>query len=169
MYLTRSRFMRFHLPRPADAGLLVLRAGLGLSLMFTHGAETLFGGPEAWASLGSALFSLGVPRGHLGFGLTAAAVEFVCGGLLVLGLYARPALVLLLATTAIATLARVDGVVSGAHAADLAIAFTGLLLTGPGRFSFDAGLDRCPLVVARAERIRLAAHQQPADQEPQSA
>lgn len=123
-----------------DVGLLVLRVGLGLLLMFGHGSTALFGGPEVWAQLGSALAVFGVAQGHLGFGLGLGLVCFVCGGMLVLGLYARPALALLLGSLALTVLAPEGDLVSGPYAATLAVVFVGLLVAGPGAFSFDARL-----------------------------
>lgn len=137
--LFSSRSRRLHL------GLLLLRVGLGLSLMFHHGAEKLFGGPAAWQEIGAVLQMVGIERGFAGFGLAASLAEFVGGALLVLGLAFRPALVGLLATMGVATMAHLSGTLpgSGAYALNLFVVFASLLLLGPGRHSFDAHLRAC--------------------------
>lgn len=128
-----------------DLGLLVVRVGLGFSLMFHHGADKLFGGPAVWTEIGSVLRMFGLHHGHTWFGFAAAFTEFIGGGLLVLGLCMRPALGLLIGTMSVAAMAHAVGVVPGsmAYALDLAIVFVGLFLLGPGRYSFDAHLLAC--------------------------
>lgn len=128
-------------------GLLVLRVGLGLSVMLHHGADKLFGGPAVWADIGGVLRTVGLYHGHAGFGLAAAFAEFCGGGLLALGLCTRPALTLLLGTMAVAVGAHLAGAVPGSasYAFDLGVVFLALLFTGPGAYSFDAHLDACRL------------------------
>lgn len=127
-----------------DAGLLVLRAGLGLSLMFNHGSSTLFGGPEVWEHLGGALSVFGVQAGHVGFGFGLAFVAFVCGGLLVLGLYARPALTVLGVVLTAVWLAPGEAFVTAPYLIDLAVVIAAMAIAGPGAFSFDARLREEP-------------------------
>ena len=52
--------MLFHkLNKYRDAGLLILRIGIGI-LFIRHGYVKLSGGPETWTGLGHALSALGI-------------------------------------------------------------------------------------------------------------
>jgi putative oxidoreductase len=131
------------LNRHTDAGLLLIRVGLGLMFMFVHGYGKLFGGPDRWARIGSAMASFGLQEGYAFWGFAAAFAEFFGGLLLVLGLFFRPALALMLFTMMVAAtshFARGEGVSGASHAIEVGIALAGLLLTGPGRYSLDARL-----------------------------
>lgn len=120
----------------ADAGLLVLRLWLGLSMLLLHGLmkignyETLRQGFPDPLGLGTAT-SL-----HL-----AIFAEAVCSLLLVLGLLTRLALLQLIATMAVAWILIHGGALSGDHSGELAFiylaGFVALFLAGPGRFSID--------------------------------
>ena len=48
-----------HLSRYRDVGLLLVRVGLGITFMFFHGSQKLFGGPEVWRSLGERAAAVG--------------------------------------------------------------------------------------------------------------
>ena len=127
-----------------DAGLLLVRIGLGISFVFLHGAPKLLGGPETWIKLGGAMGALGITAAPAFWGFMAAFAEGIGGLLVALGLAFRPALVLLVVTMLVAALAHVvqfgDGLVGASQAPELAVVFAGLLLTGPGRYALDARL-----------------------------
>ncbi len=125
--------------RLADAGLLVLRVGIGLSMALAHGLGKLppsDGFIEATAGMG---FPLPVV-----FAWAAALSEFAGGLLIALGLLTRPAAVMLAITMAVARL--------GAHGNDpfgdgeLALVYllvaVALAFIGAGRFSLDRVLWR---------------------------
>ena len=125
--------------RYKDAGLLVLRIGLGLSMM-VHGAPKLFGGPAGWEQLGG---YAGFPLFPTFFGFFGGIFEFGGGLLFAAGLLFRPACVALLVTmlTALVTHLRGgDGFSDYAHALELSVVFAGLLFVGPGRYSVDERL-----------------------------
>lgn len=122
-----------------DAGLLVLRLGVGLSFLYFHGWRKLAGGPEAWAQTGGAMEALGIGFGHTFFGFMAAFSESIGGLLIALGLFFRPACVLVMLTMLVAAnMHIVTGRGGPAHALKNAFFMAGLLFVGPGKYSLDA-------------------------------
>ncbi len=122
-----------------DLGLLLMRAGLGISFMF-HGWPKLAGGAEKWEKVGSAMAVFGIEFGHTAFGLAASVSELLGGLLLVLGLMTRPALVTLIFTMFVATIMHIANdhdFVKISHPLEVGFAFLGLLFVGPGKFSLD--------------------------------
>lgn len=123
--------------RSADLAALWLRLGLGFMMML-HGAPKLLGGPERWERLGGAMSNLGIDSFHTAFGLAAGLAEFVGGLLLMFGVLFRPALAAIIFTMFVATLRHVvagDGFPRISHPLELGIAFVGLWILGPGRWS----------------------------------
>ncbi len=125
--------------RYRDAGLLVLRIGIGLSMALGHGLGKLTGGPEGWAVLGETMGLFGIEALYPFWGFMSAFAEFFCALLVVVGLFFRPALVLLVINMSVATAMHIiTGNGSPLHAIDLGIVFIALLITGAGRYSLDA-------------------------------
>jgi putative oxidoreductase len=131
----------------SDAGLLIIRAALGLFFLF-HGAQKLFGvfdgmGLGAYAGLINQL-QLPLPQYTA---VAIASIEFFGGLALILGLWSRCAASFLAVTLAAAGFFVYRGVAEVqvgqvTYPANLAylligLGFTlaGLALTGPGRFS----------------------------------
>src|SRR5680860_463888 len=85
-----------------DIGLLVLRLGFGLGFVYFHGWDKLMGGPERWAGVGASVEHLGIGFGHTFFGFLAAFAESIGGLLIALGLFFRPAALLLAGTMFVA-------------------------------------------------------------------
>jgi len=122
-----------------EEGLLLLRLGLG-AMFLMHGWPKLIGGPDQWAKLGRAVGYLGIDFFPAGWGFMAALSEFGGGICLILGLYFRPACLLLTATLAVATsmhLGKGEGLLRASHAIELGLVFLSLVLIGPGRYSVD--------------------------------
>jgi putative oxidoreductase len=127
--------------RVADAGLLVLRVGIGLYLSLAHGLgkmpppEMLVRGVEA----------MGFPAPVV-FAWLAGLSEFAGGLLVALGLLTRPAALMILFTMGVAAF-RVHlndpwtPSASGGASKEMAMLYLvpalALLLTGAGRFSID--------------------------------
>jgi putative oxidoreductase len=123
-----------------DTGLLVIRLGVGLMFLLVHGGPKLMGGPETWERVGGAMSVVGIGFAPVFWGFMAAASEGIGGLLLALGLFTRPAALLMTVTMAVAStmhLSHGDGLAKASHAIELGVVFLGLLMTGPGRYSLD--------------------------------
>lgn len=128
------------LNRYRDAGLLLLRIGIGLAFM-VHGAPKLFGGPETWTKIGGAMANFGIDFAPAFWGFMAGFAEFGGGLLLILGFLVRPALFLLVGTMIVAATRHiVSGQGSPLHAIEAGVLFLSLIFIGPGRYSIDAWL-----------------------------
>ena len=123
-------------------GLLILRIGIGI-MFIIHGFPKLFEGPQGWEAFGGSMKVIGVNFLPTFWGFMAAASEVVGGLLLFLGLFFRPALLLLIPTMFIATLvhfSKGEGLQEASHAIELGIVFFSLLFIGPGKYSLDERL-----------------------------
>lgn len=122
-----------------DAGLLLLRVGLGVMFM-AHGLPKVFGGPEKWTKVGGAMANLGIDFAPALWGLMAGLSESLGGALIALGLLTRPASLLLafiMFVAAIKHLTAGDSFPTLSHPIEALIVFLALFLMGPGRFALD--------------------------------
>jgi putative oxidoreductase len=122
-----------------NTGLLLLRVGLGAMMMY-HGLPKLMGGPEGWTQLGGSMKVLHIDFLPVFWGFMAAIAEGLGGFLLILGLFFRPANMLLLMTMIIAALVHFnkgDGMDGASHAMELGIVFLALIFIGAGKYSVD--------------------------------
>ena len=141
MTLLRSLLSRA--PIQQDLGLLVVRLGIGLSMLLFHGLGKLTGGPESWERIGANMGNLGLAFAPKFWGLMAASAETFASALLVLGVFFRPAAAILAFTMVVAMSRHLSlpGGESGAgwtgasHALELFSIYVGLLLTGPGKLA----------------------------------
>jgi putative oxidoreductase len=127
------------LGRYSNTGLLVMRIGLG-AMMVVHGYPKIMGGPEKWIKIGEAMSNLGVHSYYTFWGFMAAATESIGGLLVVLGLFFRPASLLMFFTMFVAVMHHVkagDSLGDASHAIELGFVFLGLLFVGPGKYSVD--------------------------------
>jgi putative oxidoreductase len=124
-----------------DWGLLFLRVALGSFYIYAHGWHKLAGGVDRWRELGLAMAHVGVHFAPVFWGLMAALSETLGCVMVILGLFFRPACILLLITLCVASLsvlhARGGGLEAASHAIELAILFFSLLFIGPGKYSVD--------------------------------
>jgi len=131
-----TKFLNNH----KDMGLLLLRIGVGLSFIFTHGGPKIAGGPELWEKIGHVMSNYGITFLPLFWGLMATLSEFAGGILVLLGLYTRTAAVFMaftMLTAFINHLSRHDpwGVVS--HPVEMLAVFLCLIFLGAGRYSLN--------------------------------
>ena len=123
-----------------NTGLLLMRVGIGAMMLYVHGYPKLIGGPEKWEKLGSNMKLIGIDFLPLFWGLMAASTEAIGGLLLILGLFFRPAVLLLAFTMVVAALshfAKGGGLSEASHAIEIGFAFLGMLILGPGKYSID--------------------------------
>ena len=124
-------------------GLLILRIGLGVMFLI-HGGPKLFGGPEKWGKIGMAMASLGIGFMPTFWGFMAAISEFFGGICLILGLFFRPACILLTLTMIVAALSHFgqgEGLGGASHAIEVGIVFLSFILIGAGKYSLDETLN----------------------------
>ena len=133
-----------------DAGLLILRLGIGMSLLLFHGWGKISGGPDAWAGLGKYMGNLGINFAPALWGFMAAFSEFFGSIFIILGVFFRPAAALLAFTMLVGMLRHlnlpVDAPRSGwsgaSHALELFTVFVALVYTGAGRYAISLPWDR---------------------------
>ena len=122
-----------------NTGLLLLRIGIGI-MFIIHGFPKLAGGPQGWEGLGGSMKVIGIDFLPVFWGFMAAATETFGGFLLIVGLFYRPACILLVFTMIIAALVHFgkgDGLQGASHAIELGIVFFSLIFIGPGKYSVD--------------------------------
>lgn len=125
-----------------DIGLLIVRVGIGLSMMIFHGLGKIKGGPEAWEKIGGNMANLGIEFFPVFWGFMAAFSEFFASFFLIVGFFFKPATLLLAFTMFVAMIvhlsmpAGADGAGwSGAsHAIELLCVYVALFFIGPGKY-----------------------------------
>jgi putative oxidoreductase len=131
-----------------DAGLLVLRAGIGLMLAIGHGLAKVYAdghmGPSQPFIAG--VGDMGFPAPLL-FAWCATLAEFLGGLLLALGLLTRPAALFVAFNMAVAAfVAQLHQPLFGPGSKELPLLYLlpalALMLTGAGRYSFDRLIRR---------------------------
>ena len=134
-----SRFLRPSSRGNVDLGLLLLRAGFGLTLAFGHGIGKLINPQKFLGSVTRHGFPLPEVMAPI-----AALSEFVGGILLAIGLATRPAAVFVIATMLGAAFVAHGGDPFSKQESALAYALAALvvLVAGPGRYSLDARLEK---------------------------
>ncbi len=123
-----------------DLGLLILRVVVGVTMFAFHGLPKMMGGPDLWGKIGSSMGNLGIHFLPSFWGFSAALVETVGAILVILGLWSRPASLLLAFTMVIAMVSHLmngDGLSQASHALELCAIFLAIFFTGPGKYSID--------------------------------
>lgn len=122
-----------------NIGWLIIRVGIGISI-FLHGFPKIMGGADTWAMVGSTMSNFGIDTGHVFWGFVAAFSETIGGLLFALGFIFRPAAILLAGTMSMALVTHLfmgDNFSTYSHALELLIIFSGSILIGAGKYSFD--------------------------------
>ncbi len=113
-------------------GLLLIRVGAG-GLMLTHGFDKMLN----YAENKSMNYLFGAPFD----GVLVIFAELFCSLFLIFGLFTRFALIPLIVTMIVAFFIAHDGIVIGKSNGQSALlyllVYSGLLFTGPGKFSID--------------------------------
>lgn len=125
-----------------NTGLLIIRIGLGI-MFIMHGFPKVMGGPEKWEAVGKAISNIGITFAPAFWGLMAAMAEFAGGILMILGIFFRPAVLLLFITMIVAAImhfSKGQGFGGYAHALESAIVFSGLFFTGPGKYKIGSNI-----------------------------
>jgi len=125
-----------------NLGLLLLRLGIGGSMIAFPGYGKLVGGPETWAQVGSNMRYLGIDMMPMLWGLMAALAEFFGSLLIMFGVLFRPAALALAFTMAVAVTRHLSlpagsggaGWSAASHAMELFSVYVALFLIGPGRY-----------------------------------
>lgn len=126
-----------------DVGLLVVRLGIGFSMLAFHGWGKITGGPELWGRVGGSMANLGIGFAPTFWGFMAASAESIGSALLILGVLFRPAAAVLAFTMLVAVIRHLSipagepgaGWNGASHALELFAMYVGLLLTGAGRYA----------------------------------
>ncbi len=126
-----------------DLGLLIVRLGFGLSMLVLHGYGKLMGGPDTWTGLGSQMQNLGIDFLPVFWGFMAMFAEFFGSIFVILGIFYRPALLLLLGTMLVAAVRHLSlpagsegaGLKGASHALEFLVVYLGLFFAGPGKLS----------------------------------
>jgi len=129
------------LSRHSDAGILIMRIGIGIAFIFTHGWAKITGGPALWAKIGTAMSNLGLTFAPTFWGLMASLSEFGGGMLILLGLFTRPAASFMAFTMLVASiqhLSRLDPWSRVIYPMEMFSVFVALIFIGAGKYSLDA-------------------------------
>ena len=126
-----------------DLGLLLIRLGIGASMLIFHGYGKITSGPDQWERLGTQMRNLGITFLPVFWGFMAGASESLGSILVLLGLLFRPAAGMLAFTMLVAVLRHLNlppeaegaGWKGASHALELLAVYAGLALIGPGRFA----------------------------------
>lgn len=132
-------FFGKHLNKYQNEGLLALRIGMGIMMMY-HGAPKIMGGVEGWVKIGGAMKFLGITFAPAFWGFMAASAEFFGGLFIVLGLATRLSCILVTFTMAVAItlkFATGGGLFGASQAIENAIVYISLFIAGPGTYSLD--------------------------------
>lgn len=128
-----------------EAGLLIIRLGIGLSFLILHGYPKLMGGTPMWEGIGGSMGNLGINFAPTAFGFMAALTEGLGGLLFAIGLFFRPACIFLFLVMVVAATYHLSlpagsqgaGWGQASHAIEVGAVFLGMMFVGPGKYSID--------------------------------
>jgi putative oxidoreductase len=129
------------LERNQDIGLFILRLTVGLAFGLIFGLPKIEAGPVLWEQIGAATANLGFSFAPTFWGFMASLSEFGGGILLVLGLFVRPAALLMGITMIFATVHHMTAQDQWYNTITPLVylsIFILLFFTGAGKYSLDA-------------------------------
>lgn len=129
------------LQRNQDIGIFLVRLTVGLAFSLIFGLPKIEGGTALWEQIGAATANLGFSFVPTFWGFMASLSEFGGGILLVLGLFVRPAAVLMGITMIFAAVHHMTAQDQWYNTITPLVylsIFILLFLTGAGRYSLDA-------------------------------
>lgn len=129
------------LERNQDIGLFILRLTVGLAFGLIFGLPKIEAGPVLWEQIGAATTNLGFSFAPTFWGFMASLSEFGGGILLVLGLFVRPAALLMGITMIFATVHHMTAQDQWYNTITPLVylsIFILLFFTGAGKYSLDA-------------------------------
>jgi putative oxidoreductase len=127
----------------SDAGILIMRVGIGIAFIAAHGWAKITGGPALWAKIGTAMSRYGITFAPEFWGFMASISEFGGGILILLGLFTRPAaffMAFTMLTAALQHLSRLDPWSRVIHPVEMLSVFIAIIFIGAGKYSLDAVL-----------------------------
>ena len=119
--------------------IFLIRVSFGI-IYILHGFPKIAGGPEQWAQIGGAMGIVGLGFAPAFWGFMASISEFGGGILLVLGLFTRPAAVLMAFTMLIAMIMHIsagDPLSTVLHPLKGLVVFVSILYSGAGKYAID--------------------------------
>lgn len=124
----------------SDAGILILRTGIGIAFIMTHGWAKITGGPALWEKIGGAMSNFGITFAPVFWGFMASASEFGGGIMLLLGLFTRTSSAFMAFTMLVAAsqhLAKLDPWARVTYPMEMFSVFVALVFIGAGKYSLD--------------------------------
>lgn len=124
---------------PKDAGILLLRAGIGIIFM-VFGITHFRGGSSVWSWMGSQITFLGITLFPEWLGFIATCLEFFGGFFLLIGYHVRLAAMAISCVMLVALhmhLKKKDSFAAVAFPLTMLIIMLALIIAGEGKFSFD--------------------------------
>lgn len=124
-----------------DLGLLLVRVGVGASMIINHGYEKMISGPQKWEAVGKVMEELGITFLPLAWGFMAAFAEFFGALFLMTGFLTRGAAFLLSFLMFVAFYHHLhagDGFKGASHPFELMCIFILILFIGGGKYSLDS-------------------------------
>ncbi len=114
-------------------------------MFILHGYPKVFGGPEKWAEVGTAMQHIGISFAPMFFGFIAGVTEFFGGLFLLLGLFFTPSTILLIMVMIVATTKHIssgDPFAFYSHSIEMGIVLLSLALIGPGKYNLDKKIQK---------------------------
>jgi len=120
-----------------EAGLLLLRASLGVLFVYL-GGTVLAGGAAKWTHYAVAIRAIGIHSHLQWWGLVGALAQFIGGVLLIFGLFFRLGILLVLATVVVHAISLwKPGSLAAFAPIEFGVILFCLLFIGPGKLSVD--------------------------------